>query len=151
MTKPERQTLHDAAFPHSEEGRCPLEAAASVRVDTQGLHFAAFLDATIVATGTAVFALFPHARYFDAPVNRTSTVRSIAVFLTVLLVVVPSLLTIPKLLRERSESRRIAASGPSVNPWRSVDGDSRGRRCVYWRWTAHNILWIVGFRKDSGL
>jgi hypothetical protein len=98
-----------------------------------------------VVAAVVVAVAFPHAKLY---IPRSGAEDSMPLFfagLASLALVVPGLMMIPRVVRERREHHLIAAARPTCNPWRGVEQDPRSRWSAPLAASVPNLLWLLGF------
>jgi hypothetical protein len=146
MTPDDRREVHDRFFPHRQRG-CSLEAALSASEDNRAVRLAAVMFGTILAVGIGIFVAFPHAVVWDNWSNADVTVRSLDVLFTSMVIVIPGSMTVPRLLRERASSRRLARIGPVCNPWAGLEDRADEVLPMQAAKSRHNLMWMLGLHR----
>ena len=150
MSADERETIHKRFLAHPLDGPCPIEAALSARVDDTSLRAAMTIFGVILVAAVVVYVLFPHARVFVPVENKDETLRSQVVLFAAIIEIIPGLLTLPRLIRERAENFRLARSGPDCDPWVNLEHDERARVAVSWKRAMPDLRLVIGFRRRPG-
>ncbi len=147
MNPEERHELHDRYFVHRHVGPCPLEAAWSAHDDDRSLLALAVTLGFVLAIAIGFSLLWPHAKVFVPLYNRDETVRSQIILLAAIVLTIPPAKILPRLLRERTENRRLAAAGPDCDPWKGLEDDQRGPLLVSLKTAIPDMLWAIGLRR----